>query len=313
MSLNLHLLRLFTAVADHGGVAVAARALRMSQPAVSRGVRELERQLGVALLERSTRPLRLTSEGAEIHRRAKEIFASARAIEESVADLKGVRRGTLHIGASTTIATYVLPRLISGFARAHPDVEIRLSAVHTRVLVDMIRRYELDLALAEAPIHDADITVTPWRVDEMVVIAARSHRLAKRRVVHPAELSDELFLLREPESGTRAIVVAALDRARVTMRRSMSIDGTEVIKQVVAEGLGIGIVSKFAIADQLANKRLVILNVEGLHVQRPFNHLALPTRRPSAVAAAFYGLIAGGGKGHPLESAPRRRSSVTSV
>ncbi len=291
MSLNLHLLRLFTAVADTGGVAAAARAQRISQPAISRAVRELERQLGIELFERSSRRIRLTPEGTLVYRQAKEVFAAERAIEDSVSELKGVRRGSLHIGASTTIATYVLPQLIADFARRNPEIELRLSAVHTRILVEMLRRYELDIALAEAPVDDASISVSPWRIDEMAVIAGKSHRFARRRSIAPAELEDELFLLREPESGTRSIVLAALERAHVPMRRSLSIDGTEVIKQVVAEGLGIAVVSRFAIADQLATGRLVVLNVDGLRVQRPFNRLALHSRRPSTAANAFYELI----------------------
>jgi DNA-binding transcriptional LysR family regulator len=314
MSLNLHLLRLFTAVADAGGVAAAARAQRISQPAISRAVRELERQLGIELFERSTRRIRLTAEGTQVYRQAKEVFAAERAIEDAVLELKGVRRGSLHIGASTTIATYVLPQLIAAFARRYPEIELRLSAVHTRILVEMIRRYELDIALAEAPVDDVNIAVTPWRVDEMVVIAGKSHHFAKRKTVAPTELGDELFLLREPESGTRAIVIAALERARVPVHRTLSIDGTEVIKQVVAEGLGIAVVSRFSIADQLATGRLVVLNVDGLRVERPFNRLALRARRPSTAASAFYDLISDqSAHGHRHASAtPRRhRSEVT--
>jgi DNA-binding transcriptional LysR family regulator len=309
MSMNLHLLRLFTAVADHDGVATAARALRLSQPAISRAIRELERQLGVSLFERSTRRVRLTPEGAEIYRQARGVFAAERAVEESVAALKGLKQGTLHIGASTTIATYVLPGFIGAFARSHPQVEIRLSAVHTRVIVDLLRRYELDVALAEAPVTDPDVAVTPWRVDEMVVIAAAGHHLAKRRKIAPSELSDELFLLREPESGTRSIVLSALAGAHVTVRRSMSIDGTEVIKQAVAEGLGIAVVSRSAIADQLATGRLAVLHVDGLRVQRPFNHLALRDRRPSSVARAFDQLIQPPGATDPVLKGVRSRGN----
>jgi DNA-binding transcriptional LysR family regulator len=295
MSINLHLLRLYTAVVEHGGVVAASRALNVSQPAVSRAVRELERQLGVPLLERGTRGVRPTADGAEIYAHARGVFSAERAVEEAVHGLKGIERGALHIGASTTIATYVIPTLIAEFANAHPGIDLRLSAVHTRTLVDMLLRYELDIAVAEAPVDNPRIRVTPWRWDEMVVIAAPGHRLVGARSkdgVDVAELSNEVFILREPESGTRKIVESALHRAGVRTQRIMAVDGTEVIKQLVAEGLGLGVVSRFAVTDQLAIGRLVVLEVRGLVVRRPFNRLLLVGRRPSSAAREFRRLLA---------------------
>lgn len=292
MSLNLHLLRLFTAVVDNDGVVSAARALNLSQPAVSRAVRELERQLGLTLLERTSRRVRLTSDGAEIYAHARGVFAAERGVNDAIQELKGLTRGVLHIGGSTTIATYVLPRIIAEFSRLHPRVELRLSAVHTRVVVEMLRRYELDVALAEAPVDDDGIDVRPWRMDEMVMIAGARHRLASARTVQRSDLVDELFLLREPESGTRGIVMRALAAAGLEPRRTMSIDGTEVIKQVVAEGLGLAVVSRAAVSDQLAAGRLVELTVPGLEIRRPFNRLELQRRRPTAAARAFLALLA---------------------
>jgi DNA-binding transcriptional LysR family regulator len=288
--MNLHLLRLFSAVVENEGVVAAARSLRLSQPAVSRAVRELETQMGIPLLERTTRRVRLTPEGREIYQQARAIYLAERAVEDTAARLKGLRQGTLHVGASTTIATYVLPPIISAFAKRHPDIELRLSAVHTRVIVERLKEHELDVALAEAPVDDRDITVSAWRIDHMVVIAAPSHRFANR-VVAPTSLADELFILREPESGTRAIVIEALTRSGVEPRRVMSVDDTEVIKQVAAEGLGIGIVSRYAVADQLASKRLVTLHVDGLSIERPFNRLSLGKRSPSTAAEAFLALL----------------------
>src|SRR5581483_1630713 len=168
--------------------------------------------------------------------------------------------------------------------------------------VDLLKSYELDVALAEAPVDDLRIDVAPWRVDEMVVIASREHRLAKLRHVRTADLDGEMFVLREPESGTRSIVLAALDAAGIHVARSMSIDGTEVIKQIVAEGLGIAVVSRFAIADQLATGRLVEIAVEGLRVERPFNLLSLPGRRPSRAAEAFQELLEHSAPGRPAET-----------
>ena len=288
--MNLHLLRLFSAVVENEGVVAAARALRLSQPAVSRAVRELELQMGIPLLERTTRRVRLTPEGREIYQQARAVYLAERAVEDTAARLKGLRQGSLHVGASTTIATYVLPPIISAFAKLHPEVELRLSAVHTRVIVDRLKEHELDIALAEAPVEDSGVVVTPWRIDNMVVIAASGHPLSGQ-TLQPKRLTDELFILREPESGTRGIVISALRRAGIGPHRIMSIDDTEVIKQVVAEGLGIGVVSQYAVAEQLASKRLVALHVEGLTIQRPFNRLALDRRSPSTAASAFLTLL----------------------
>ena len=288
--MNLHLLRLFSAVVENEGVVAAARSLRLSQPAVSRAVRELEAQMGIPLLERTSRRVRLTPEGREIYQQARAVYLAERVVEDTAARLKGLRKGSLHVGASTTIATYVLPPIISAFAKLHPEVDLRLSAVHTRILVERLKEHELDVALAEAPVDDRGVLVTPWRVDHMVVIASPEHPMAGH-TLHPKSLAHEMFILREPESGTRAIVVAALRRAGVEPKRVLSIDDTEVIKQVVAEGLGIGVVSQYAVAEQLSSKRLVALNVDGLTIQRPFNRLALHRRSPSTAAQAFWRLL----------------------
>lgn len=288
--MNLHLLRLFSAVVENEGVVAAARSLRLSQPAVSRAVRELEAQMGIPLLERTTRRVRLTPEGREIYQQARAVYLAERAVEDTAARLKGLRQGSLHVGASTTIATYVLPPIISAFAKVHPEVDLRLSAVHTRILVERLKEHELDVALAEAPVDHRGIIVTPWRVDHMVVIAAPDHPMAGQ-TLEPKSLAQEMFILREPESGTRAIVVAALRRAGIEPRHVLSIDDTEVIKQVVAEGLGIAVVSQYAVAEQLASRRLVALNVDGLTIQRPFNRLALDRRSPSTAARAFLTLL----------------------
>jgi len=289
--MNLHLLRIFVAVVDEGGVAQAAKALYKSQPGISRAVRHLEAQLGVPLFEKAGRRLRLTTEGTEIYLQAQNISATERAVEDTLAGLKGLRQGVLRIGASTTIATYVLPKYIGAFARLHPNVELRLGAAHTRVLVERLANYELDVALAEAPVDDPSIRVIPWRIDEMVVIAAPGHRLAGRRAIPPGQLDAELFVLREPESGSRTIVLGALRNAGVNVSRIMSIDGTEVIRRVVAEGLGVAVVSRFAVADQLNAGTLTTLDVAGLRIARPFNRLELHRRRPSVPAQTFLALI----------------------
>lgn len=297
MPMNLHHLRVFAAAVRHDGIGAAARALGLSQPAVSRAVSELERDVGVQLLERSTQGVHATAVGRELFEYAQAVAAAERGAEEAMAAARGLTRGTLHVGASTTIATYVLPPLIGAFARAHPGIELRLSSVHTRILVPLVANYDVDVALAEAPVTDPRITVTRWTTDHMVVIAAPTHPLAQRAVekgpVPPAALDEELLILREPESGTRDLVLQGLTAGGVVPARTMSVDGTEVIKRLVAEGVGIAVVSRVTVDEQLALGRLTIVPVRTLRISRPFNRLSTPRRHPSAAARAFLELLAG--------------------
>ena len=296
MALNLHHLRVFAVVGKLGGIGVAARAIGVSQPAVSRSIRELEAELGLRIIERGTTGIVLTAAGRELYEHAQAVIAAERAAEEAMLAVRGLSRGTLHVGASTTIATYLLPPLIGAFTRAHPGIELRLSAVHTRILVPLVRHHQVDVALAEAPVTDPRIVVRRWITDEMVVIASPAHPLAKRardgQPIVPSALDEELLILREPESGTRDLVLRALSAANIAPARTMAVDGTEVIKQLVAEGVGIAVVSRDAVADQVSLGRLVTLRVEGLTIVRPFNRLMLLRKRPSAAARAFLEMLA---------------------
>ena len=296
MPLNLHHLRVFAVVGRLGGIGIAARELGVSQPAVSRSIRELEAELGVKILERGNDGAVPTAAGRELYEHAQAVVAAERAAEEAMSAVRGLERGTLHVGASTTIATYVLPPVIGAFTRGHPGIELRLSAVHTRVLVPLVRHHQVDVALAEAPVADPRIVVKRWITDEMVVIASPKHPLARRahsgQSIMPSALDEEVLILREPESGTRELVLRGLSAVGIAPARTMSVDGTEVIKQLVAEGLGIAVVSRDTVTDLIALGRLVRLHVNGLTIVRPFNRLTLLHRRPSSAARAFLKLLA---------------------
>ncbi len=295
MAINLHHLRAFGAVVRLGGIGAAARSIGISQPAISRSIRELERDLGVSLLVRRAQGVVPTAAGRELFEHAQSIDATERAAAEAMAAARGLEHGTMRVGASTTIATYVLPAIIGEFTRAHPGISLSLSAVHTRMLVPMVRDYEVDVALAEAPVVDPRMRVVHWITDEMVVIAAPGHRIVHAAAggeVPPDVVSGELLILREPESGTRDIVLRGLRDAGVTPARTMSVDGTEVIKQLVAEGIGIAVVSRDAVSDQLALGRLVAFHIAGARIERPFSRLSMPRAHPSAAARAFLRLLA---------------------
>ncbi|MDQ2891228.1 MAG: LysR substrate-binding domain-containing protein [Gemmatimonadota bacterium] len=291
MNLNLHHLRVFAAVAEHGGFSRAADVLRLSQPAVSKSVQELERQVGLALFDRAGRTPRLTEAGLALFVRARELFGVERLAVEELSALRGLERGILRVGASTTVATYFLPPLLARFHEQHPGVVLRVVSANTRAIARRLLEGRLDVAIVEGPVKHARILVVPWRQDELVLIAPATHPLVRRRRVLAADLVGQPFILREPGSGTRAVAEAALAKRGVHPTASLQLGSTEAIKQAVAVGLGIALVSRAAAADQIALGDIAILKLSGMSLGRPLTELRLSGRSPSATTIAFRELL----------------------
>ncbi|HEV2676348.1 MAG TPA: LysR family transcriptional regulator [Aliidongia sp.] len=291
--MNLHLLRLFATVARHGSFSRAAEALHLSQPAVSKGVRDFEAQVGSRLLERGgPGGVALTEAGSLLMRHAATLFGAERAAEEELAALRGLQRGTLSVGASTTVATYQLPPILGAFHKRHPDIELRLTSANTRAIAELLSARDLDIALVEGPVDEPGIEVLPWRTERMILIAAPDHRLAQSgRPVTTQDVADEIVIVREPGSGTRDVALAALETYHIVPRRILEVGSTEAIKQIVAGGYGVAIVSAAAAADQIALGKLAVLRATGFDVRRTLTRLRLPARQPSAAAAAFDALL----------------------
>jgi DNA-binding transcriptional LysR family regulator len=291
MSLNLHHLRVFAAVAEHGGFSKAAAALRLSQPAVSKTVQELERQIGLPLLDRTGRVPRVTEAGAVLFARARELFGVERLAEEDLRALLGLERGVLRVGASTTVATYFLPPLLARFNQLHPGVTLRVLSANTRDVARRLLEGRLDVALVEGPVTHERIQVVPWRTDELVVIAPAAHPLVHRRRVVAADLRKESFILREPGSGTRVVAESALAAQGVHPDATLQLGSTEAIKQAVAAGLGIAVVSRAAAADQLALGYIAVVQLRGVTFPRQLSELRLAGRSPGVVASSFRELL----------------------
>jgi len=291
MALNLHHLRLFTAVADERGFGRAATALRLSQPAISRAIAELERGVGLPLLDRSGKAVRLTDAGERLYARARELFGVERAAEQELSELRGLQGGVLRVAASTTIATYVLPKLLGQFRASHPAVRINVLSANTRSVAKMLLEWRVDIALVEGPVAHQRMDVRPWMEDELVLIASPAHRFARDHRASLAELAAEPFIVREPGSGTREVMRRALEAHGVKLGRTMRLGGTEAIKQGVAAGLGLAFVSKAAVGDQVALGTIAVVPVPGLSIGRTFAELRLRGRAASPPAQAFAQLL----------------------
>ena len=295
--LNLHLLRLFAAVVEHRGFSRAADALFVTQSAVSKGVRELERQLDLALLDRSStdggrRGVRLTDAGEALYRHARALFAMEKAALEDVRDRVGLHRGRLRIGASTTVAGYWLPPALARFAAAHPDIALSLQVDNTAGVAEAVAAGGLDVGFVEGAVDDARLRALRWRDEPLQLITADDDPLAGRKRPAASTLSARTWLLREPGSGTRQVAQAWLQAEGISPRRTLEIGSNEAIARAVAEGAGLAILPAVVVADPLAAGRLRALHAPGKRaLVRPLFQLELAQRPRPPALEAFLALL----------------------
>jgi DNA-binding transcriptional LysR family regulator len=226
-----------------------------------------------------------------LYERARELFGVERVAERELRELRGLKRGILRVGASTTIATYFLPPILGRFHLRHPRVRIQASSANTRTILRRLLESRIDVALVEGPVEHPRVDIVPWREDELAVIAPPDHPLLRRTDVVARDLAPQQFLVREPGSGTREVTEAALARLGVQLENTMRVGGTEVMKQAVASGLGLAIVSRTAAADQLALGRIAVLPVKDLVIRRTLTQLKLRDRATGAAARELEALL----------------------
>ncbi|MCO5129936.1 MAG: LysR substrate-binding domain-containing protein [Xanthobacteraceae bacterium] len=271
-----------------GSFSRAAEALNISQPAISKGVRDFELQVGCRLLNRTPKGVVPTDEGLALARHAEALFATERAAEDELLALRGLHNGSLRIGASTTIATYMLARYLGAFHRAHPGVDLVLVSANTRDIAEQMANQDIDIGLVEGPVEVRGLTAVAWQTDVMALIAAPDHAFAgATRPIDPKRLEDEILIIREPGSGTREVVAQALASHGIEPTRTLEIGSTEAIKQVVAAGVGVSVVSEAAIVDQTAQGRLKRIPLRGMTIARSLWRLTSPGRVAVPAARAF--------------------------
>ena len=268
-------LKVFRAVADQLSFRKAAEHLFLTQPAVTLQIKALENDLGVRLFDRSANRVTLTSHGTVLLRYANKIAAIATAAEQEVGSENGKFSGELSLGVSTTIAQYVLPRLIGAFLKEHPRIQLSVHSGNTEQVVDLLLDGQISIGLIEGPARRRGVHIEPFMRDELVLITppeSESSNFSSR------QLLDSSLLMREQGSGSRHVVEAALEKAGYRLknfRRVMDLDSTEAIKSAVEAGLGIGFVSRWAIAKELELGALKVAQVRGLQIAR---HFSLVTR-----------------------------------
>ena len=293
--MNLHLLRMFMAVVEHRGFSRAAEALHVSQPAVSKAVRELEHQLGLPLLERGGgrgRALVLTEHGESLQRHARAIFALERTAMEDVRARVELRRGALRVGASTTVAGYWLPQQVAMFVQGFPGVDFELRVGNTAGIGHAIAEGRLDVAFVEGMVDAPGIVATPWREESLQVVVASGARIGAKRRASVAELSRQPWLLREAGSGTRQVAQRELRRRGIRPARQIELGSNEAIARAAAEGAGVALLPEVVVHDLVAMGRVRVLRLAGdAGIRRPLYRLELADRPRPPALQAFVDLV----------------------
>ena len=266
--MNLHHLRIFYAVAQRRSVTAAAADLLLSQPAVSLQLKALEKELGVSLFERGGPKLRLTQAGEVLYRSAVSILHAKDEAERAISELRDGTTGRLILGAGTTGGMYVLPRIVQAYKRDWPETEIVFHIGTTDQILEKLLQNVLDMGVVGGPIDDRRFVVEPVCTDELVLIAAPSHPIASLGKVTLKDLGGVPFVFPEAGSRTRQLVERKLREAGVPLRIAMQLPGTEGVKRAVEAGLGVGMVSRFAVESECLSGVLRSISVEGFRLTR---------------------------------------------
>ncbi|MDR7401114.1 MAG: LysR family transcriptional regulator [Armatimonadota bacterium] len=285
--MNLHQLRIFYTVARLGSFSRAAEELRISQPSVSIQVADLERSLGVELFEQLGRRIYLTEAGRVLEEYARRILSLAEEARAALDDVRGMRRGRLALGASMTPGAYILPRALGAYQERYPQVVVTLEIAPARRIQEKLARNELDLGVVGAEAVGPDLAAEPLVDDELILVTHPAHPLAAAGIAHVRGLRDHRLILRERGSGTREVVEAAFREVGVQVPVHMELSSIEAIKEAVAAGAGATILSRFAVAADLAAGRLAAVPLADLTIRRRFVLVRHRDKRLTQVAAAF--------------------------
>lgn len=266
-------LQVFHTVARLLSFTKAAEALHMTQPAVTFQIRQLEEHFNTRLFDRAHNRISLTEAGSQVYKYADRIIGLYNEMENEVRRLTGDVMGLLMVGASTTIAEYVLPALLGEFQSSFPQVKLRLSVSNSVGVVHMVENNEVDIGIVESPVNNKNLVVEVCWHDQLVLICPRDHELARRDRVRVAELKHHPFLCREEGSGTRDFISGYLKSNGMSlndMDLAMEFGSPESIKSAVESGLGVSIISQATLAKELALGTLAVVPLDPPLV-RPFS------------------------------------------
>jgi DNA-binding transcriptional LysR family regulator len=289
-NVTLRQLRVFASVARHSSFARAAEELSLTPPAVSMQIKELEAQVGLPLLDRSSRAVSLTTVGEYVLAHARRVLAVMRDAEDMVARFRGLKGGRLDVGMVST-AEYFLPHLLARFRREHTGIEIRLQVGNNRAqIVALMQQGDVELAIMGRPPTEWATRAEPFALHPHVLVTPVDHPFARAEHVPAAALAREGFIMREAGSGTRAALDEYMQAHHITPQVVMEMPSNEAIKQAVMAGMGVSLMSLHTIGLELQHGLIATPEVEGLPVMRRWHvvHNLAKTLSPPAEAFRYF-------------------------
>ena len=283
---TLRQLQVFEAAARHASFRRAADELHLSPPAVSMQIKQLEEHLGVPLFEQLGRRVHLTEAGEALWGYVRRVGAQLEEMSEFMADLGGGRAGHLRLSVVTT-AKYFVPALLGVFTRRFPGITLSLDVTNRETLLSQLADNALDLAVMGRPPAEADVEAAPFAPNPLVVFAPAAHPLAQETAIPIERLAEEPFIYRESGSGSRMAAERFFAEHGVRPRVVMEVASNEAIKQCVAAGLGLGMLSATTLVNDVAAGRVVVLDVAGLPIERQWFVVHRRGKRLGVVAEAF--------------------------
>ncbi len=303
-------LKVFRAVAKHMNFRRAAEELFLTQPAVTLQVKALEQQLGVQIFDRSGSRISLTPAGAVLLKFADKIDHLESAALEALSPFSGEPRGELRIGASLTIAQYILPHILGEFQRQHPQIRTHVTTCNTEQVLESLLGHHISVGFVEGPTLRRDIRTEIFLEDELVLMAPPAHEWSERGSVDPQELTQERLLMRERGSGTRRVVEIALQKSGIKAKQlnpAMEFDSTEAIITAVEAGLGVGFASLWSISKELQLGTLRVVPIRGVRIPRPLSVAYALGHEPQGIALTFLQFVRSRRDLSPLAQ-PRKRT-----
>jgi LysR family transcriptional regulator, low CO2-responsive transcriptional regulator len=286
MNITLRQLRLFLALADTGSVSRAANACHVTQPTASMQLREITESVGVPLYEVIARQVHLTDAGRDLAQTARAMGNEWAAFGQRMDALKGLTRGRLRVAVVST-AQYFMPRVLGSFCALHPEVEVSLEVLNRDGVVQRLRAHQDDLYVMSMPPTDMDLQDRVFMPNPLVVIAASTHPLAGRRKVTLDQLKTQRFILRERGSGTRMAVDRHLRQQKFQPQLGLELGSNEAIKEAVAGGLGVSIISSHALHGLSSEHGVTVLPVQGFPLQSQWHVVWRKGQRLAPIAQVF--------------------------